>query len=371
MTYNWQQKNWPDFQYDLSEIEPLLFKFSEKVGRVSGLLRGLPEKTQNEAIIDLMVAEAIKTSEIEGEYLSRQDVMSSIRNNLGLSHQQVSDLRAQGAAELMVDVRNTFEEELRQEKLFSWHQMIMKGSKGITVGDWRSHEEPMQVVSGAMGKEKIHYEAPPSRIVPQEMTGFISWFNETGPGGKSEIKKPVVRSAIAHLYFETIHPFEDGNGRIGRAISEKALSQYVKRPILLSLSRAIEAKKKDYYAALQKAQQSNEITPWITYFLTMAIEAQDQAESLIDFTLKKTQFFDRFASTLNERQLKVVRRMLEEGPKGFEGGMSAKKYIAVTQTSKATATRDLQDLVEKNIFLPFGGGRSTKYALNLGYSEER
>ncbi len=125
MMYNWQQKDWPDFQYDLSEIEPLLFRFSEKVGRVSGLLRGLPEKTQNEAIIDLMVAEAIKTSEIEGEYLSRQDVMSSIRNNLGLGQQRVSDLRAQGAAELMVDVRNTYEEELTLEKLFSWHQMIM------------------------------------------------------------------------------------------------------------------------------------------------------------------------------------------------------------------------------------------------------
>jgi len=370
MRYNWQLKDWPRFHYRLLEVEPLLFKFSEKAGHVSGLLKGLPKETQNDAIIDLMVSEAIKTSEIEGEYLSRQDVVSSIRNQLGLGQQQVNDLRAQGAAALMVDVRNTFHEALTEEKLFSWHRMIMKGSKGITVGDWRSHEEPMLVVSGALGKEKIHFEAPPSSNVPKEMAGFFNWFNETGPGGKKEIKQPVVRAAIAHLYFETIHPFEDGNGRIGRALSEKALSQYLKRPVLLSLSQAIEANKREYYDALQKAQRSNEVTSWISYFLSMAMQAQEQAEKLIDFTLKKTRFFDRYTPLLNERQLKVVRRMLEEGPKRFEGGMNARKYTALTRTSKATATRDLQDLAEKQVFLSSGGGRSTKYSLNLNDSGE-
>ncbi len=188
----------------------------------------------------------------------------------------------------------------------------------------------------------------------------------TAPGGENEINKPAVRSAIAHLYFESIHPFEDGNGRIGRAISEKALSQGVRRPVLLSLSKAIEANKKKYYEALQIAQRSNEITDWICYFVNMTIDAQNKAENQIEFTLKKTKFFDYFESQLNERQLKVIRRMLEEGVKGFEGGMNTKKYISISHTSKATATRDLQDLVEKTIFIPSGGGRSTSYTINLG-----
>ncbi len=368
MLYNWQQKDWPEFKYDLTGVEDVLFALAEKVGQASGLLKGLPESTQTETVIDLMVSEAIKTSEIEGEYLNRRDVVSSIRNNLGLNQhmEQVRDRKAEGAAELMIDVRECYAEALSKEKLFSWHRMIMKGSRGIKAGDWRSHEAPMQVVSGLIGKEKVHYEAPPSNRVPEEMKHFVTWFNDTGPNGKNEIKKPVVRSAIAHLYFETIHPFEDGNGRIGRALSEKALSRGVGRPILLSLSRTIAANRNLYYDALQAGQRSNEITPWITYFVNMVFDAQIQAESQIDFTLKKTKFFDRFRDQLNARQHRVARRMLEEGPKGFEGGMSTKKYITLTHTSKATATRDLQDLVKKGAFISFGGGRSTRYEVNLG-----
>lgn len=368
MIYNWQQPDWPKFKYNLDTIENILFDFAEKAGRVSGFLKGLSEDAQTEAMIDMMVSEAIKTSEIEGEYLSRKDVMSSIKKNLGLvkKMEQVKDKKAEGAAELIVDVRNSYAKALTEKKLFSWHRMLLKESKGIQIGEWRSHEEPMQVISGAMGKEKVHYKAPPSAIVQGEMTHFIEWFNDTGPGGENEINKPAVRSAIAHLYFESIHPFEDGNGRIGRAISEKALSQGVRRPVLLSLSRAIEANKKEYYKALQIAQKSNEITDWIYYFVNVIIDAQNQAEKQIEFTLKKTKFFDRFESYLNERQLKVIKRMLEEGIKGFEGGMNAKKYISISHTSKATATRDLQDLVEKTIFISSGGGRSTSYTINLG-----
>ncbi len=368
MTYNWQQSDWPKFRYKITAIEHLLFDFAEKSGRISGFLKGLSEDAQTEAMVDMMVSEAVKTSEIEGEYLSRKDVMSSIRNNLGLAKniEHVQDKKSEGIAELIIDVRNSYIEELSEEKLLSWHRMLMKVSKGVQVGEWRSHEEPMQVVSGAMGKEKVHFEAPPSVKVPAEMTRFIKWFNDTAPGGKNEINKPAIRSAIAHLYFESIHPFEDGNGRIGRAISEKALSQGVKRPILLSLSKAIEANKKEYYEALQTAQRSNEITHWLNYFVNMTVEAQNQAEKQIEFTLKKTKFFDHFEGQLNERQLKVIKRMLDEGIKGFEGGMNAKKYISIAQTSKATATRDLQDLVEKKAFIPSGGGRSTRYRTNLG-----
>ena len=167
------------------------------------------------------------------------------------------------------------------------------------------------------------------------------------------------------MYFETIHPFEDGNGRIGRAIAEKALSQTIGRPILLSLSKAIEAKKKLYYASLEEAQKSNEITPWVNYFVTTILEAQTEAKNLVNFILIKSKFFDRFSPVLNERQLRVVQRMFEAGPSGFEGGMSAKKYMSIAKTSKATATRDLQQLSELQVFKVEGGGRGTNYSLNI------
>ncbi len=367
MRYNWQQKDWPNFTYSLNEVEDKLFSFMERAGHVSGILKTLPADIQMEAVIDMMVAEAIKTSEIEGEYLSRKDVLSSIKKNLGLInlHEKIKDKKAAGIGELMTDVRNTFKEELSKEKLFAWHKMIMANSKDVEVAKWRTHKEPMQVISGAMGKQKIHFEAPPSAIVPKEMEQFIQWFNLTAPGGKKEIKKAPLRSAIAHLYFESIHPFEDGNGRIGRAIAEKALSQGIGRPVMLSLSRTIEANKKNYYAALEKAQQHNEITAWVNYFVQIILDAQIEAEVQIDFTLKKVKFFDRFKEQLNNRQHTVIKRMLEEGYKGFEGGMNAGKYVGITKTSKATATRDLQLLAEIGAFIASGGGRSTSYKVNL------
>lgn len=367
MKYNWQQPDWPDFEYNLQGVEDALFVFSEQMGHVTGMLEIVPENTQIEAMIDMMVAEAIKTSEIEGEYLSRSDVVSSIRNHLGFNKtpEPVKDKRAQGAGELMVDVRNTYADSLTKKKLFSWHKMLFMQSSRINADAWRKHEAPMQIVSGAIGKEKIHFEAPPSSRVPDEMMRFIQWFNDTAPGGKKEIRKAPLRSGIAHLYFESIHPFEDGNGRIGRAIAEKALSQTIGRPVLLSLSMTIEADKRSYYNALEQAQKSNEITPWVNYFVAVTIEAQKQARQVIDFILKKSKFFDRFKEALNDRQVKVIRKMLDAGPEGFEGGMSANKYISITKTSKATATRDLQHLFELGILLSEGGGRSTHYRLNI------
>lgn len=367
MTYNWQQPDWPDFKYDLLDVEDALFNFAEQTGHVTGLLKAMPEDIQMEAVMDIMVAEAIKTSEIEGEYLSRQDVVSSIRNHLGLNQtpESIKDKRAQGAGELMADARKTYAEPLTEGKLFEWHTVLLKDHKRINVGVWRSHEDPMQVISGAIGKEKVHFEAPPSSQVPDEMNRFIRWFNDTAPGGVNKIKKAPVRAAIAHLYFETIHPFEDGNGRIGRAIAEKALSQTLGRPVLLSLSKTIEADKKSYYHALEQAQKNNDITLWINYFANVVLKAQEQAVSLVNFILKKSRFFDRFKNILNDRQIKVIRRMLEAGPEGFEGGMNAKKYMSITKTSKATATRDLQHLLELGALLQEGGGRSTHYFLNI------
>jgi Fic family protein len=317
----------------------------------------------------MMLSEAIKTSAIEGEFPNRKDVLSSIRKNLGLHTDPgfVQDKSAAGLAELMIDVRKTFVEPMTTEKLFAWHRMLMGQHKRIKAGKWRTHKDPMQVVSGVIGKEKVHFEAPPSKRVPQEMHAFIQWFNDTAPGGIHEMKKAPVRSALAHLYFESIHPFEDGNGRIGRAIAEKALSQTIGRPVLLSLSRTIEANKAAYYQSLEQAQRSNEVSAWVAYFVGTVLDAQIEAETQVDFTLRKTRFLDRYKPLLNDRQEKVLTRMLAEGPTGFEGGMQARKYIAITGASKATATRDLKHLLDIGAFtlVDSAGGRSTRYALNF------
>ncbi|VGO15722.1 Adenosine monophosphate-protein transferase SoFic [Pontiella desulfatans] len=367
MKYIWQQDNWPEFQYDLTGIQEKMIRFTEKTGRVDGLLSALPESLRMDAVIELMVAEAVKSSEIEGEMLSRPDVMSSIKNNLGIPSRprHVSDSRARGIAELMVCVRDDFARALSRNMLFTWHSMLMKGNAYVKSGAWRSHSEPMLIVSGTVGSEQVHYEAPPSPQVPGEMKRFVEWFNATAPRAQDEICYAPVRSALAHLYFESIHPFEDGNGRIGRALSEKVLSQGLGRPVVMSLSRSIDEDRQGYYDTLKQAQQAGRITEWIEWFVNMLMNAQTQAETEIEFTLKKTRLFDRVEGELNARQLKAVRRMLAQGAAGFEGGMTAKKYMAITKATKPTATRDLQDLVAKTVLIPEGSGRSTHYQVNI------
>jgi Fic family protein len=364
--YNWQLPNWPDFKFELAEAEAMLYAFAEETGYVTGILKTLDADVQLEAIVNVMAAEAIKTSEIEGEYLNRQDVMSSIRNKFGLNQTPdiIKDKRAEGAGALMFEVRSMYNFPLTEEMLFEWHELLMLHNKHINAGTWRKDDAPMQIVSGAVGKETVHFEAPPSAIVPAEMKRFIQWFNDTSPEGKHPISKAPVRAAIAHLYFESIHPFEDGNGRIGRAIAEKALSQTLGRPLLISISRVIEEDRDTYYGALKAAQRSNEITHWINYFVSTILAAQREAVQLIDFTFRKAKFFDYYRE-LNARQLKVINKMMDAGPAGFEGGMSANKYISITRASKATATRDLQELAELGALKPEGGGRSTRYVLNI------
>jgi Fic family protein len=367
--YNWQQPDWPNFRYDLSTVHKTLLCIAEKMGLISGKFTHLAKNLQTEAMINLMVEEAIKTSEIEGERISRLDIRSSIKNKLGLNQKTipVHDKRARGIAELMIDVRHTFKKPLTESKLFDWHLTLLSGSfnQNLKIACWRTDEEPMQIASGHHGKWFVHYEAPPSRDVPREMKRFIRWFNDTSPNKPKAIIFAPVRAAIAHLYFESIHPFEDGNGRIGRAIAEKALSQGFGYPIMLSLSQAIEKEKKTYYNALHTASKSNELTAWIHYFVNVILNAQIEIETQISFTLKKSMFFDRFKNSLNERQLKVVQRMIQAGTKGFEGGMSAKKYMKIATTSKATATRDLQSLFAIKALKQIGSGRSVRYELNL------
>jgi Fic family protein len=366
-TYNWQQPDWPEFQYDLSDVYDKLMAIAEKAGLIRGKLEHLTKNQQMEALISLMVEEAVKTSAIEGELISRPDVRSSIKNKLGLNEKniRVHDKRAQGVADLMLNVRNTFKKTLSESKLFEWHLMLLSSNPNIRVGYWRTHQESMEIISEYNGRQITHFEAPPSVNVPKEMKKFIRWFNNTAPTKPKEIKFAAVRAAIAHLYFESIHPFEDGNGRIGRAIAEKALSQGFGYPAILSLSQAIEAKKKLYYSSLNAASKSNEITAWIHYFVNMLFEAQIAVEAQINFILKKSKFFDEFKNHLNEREIKVIHRILDAGIEGFEGGMSAKKYMAITKTSKATATRDLQHLLSLGAFKQTGAGRSIRYDLNL------
>jgi Fic family protein len=368
MNYNWQQSDWGNFTFSLKEMEDTLYTFVENAGHLKGLSQAMPKISQEETLIEILVSEAIKTSEIENEYLSREDVTSSICHNLGLfePNKEVKDIRAKGVGKLMTEVRRTYNESLSEETLKEWHQHLFLKNTKINVGDWRTTIEPMQVVSGRLDKPTVHFEAPPSTDVPQEMKRFIEWFNDTSPNGKNPIKYAPIRSAISHIYFESIHPFEDGNGRIGRAIADKALSQSVRYPLLISLSTTIESNKKAYYGALENGQKSNEITPWITYFIDVITDAQKSAQMLIDFTLKKARFFDTFKKHLNERQLSSVNRMFQEGPKGFEGGMTAKKHMSINQTSKATATRDLSVLEKLGAFIITGSGRNTNYHLNLG-----
>ena len=357
--YNWQYKKWPQFEYDLRLLEPQLMGFMMKTGQINGALLALPQEVGLDAVVQLLVSEAMKTSEIEGEVISRKDVMSSIKKNLGLQHSKIVGNRYTiGLSEMLVDVRHTFNEQLTEKKLFHWHKLLMKNNKNVNAGQWRTHNEPMQVVSGSISKPTVHFEAPPSKTVPKEMARFIKWFNETS---NDSTFHPMVRAAIVHLYFESIHPFEDGNGRIGRALLEKALSQGTGSPIVISISKSIEAQRSEYYEQLQRAQKTLQITEWIHWFVLMVLAAQDDAEKTVHFTIKKVRFFDKFNNLLNDRQQKVLNRMFVEFPQEFKGGMNATKYMSIVKSSKATATRDLQSLVEMGAFVPVGAGRSTRY----------
>lgn len=373
MVYNWQHPNWPHFVYDVENLQSLILELAHEAGEVNGMVMGLSEDLRQETQLQLMMSEAVKTSEIEGEFISREDVMSSIRNNLGLNSNPVfiKDKLAGGVAQLMIEVRNSFSEPLHLNTLLDWHRMLMAGVKHINSGQWRTGSEPMQVVSGAYGRETIHYEAPPSLEVPKEMERYVDWYNNATFPLKGGVAEAVLKSAVAHLYFESIHPFEDGNGRIGRAVAEKALSQSMARPVMLSLSKIIEHDKIAYYKALKEAQRSLEITDWVNYFASVILAAQRDAKEMVGFTLKKTLFFDRYKAQLNERQFKAINKMLEKGLEGFEGGMTAKKYMSITKTSKATATRDLQELQEMRILTQEGAGRSVRYTLTLASNDNQ
>jgi Fic family protein len=365
MIYNWQLPDWPKFTFDDSVLDSLCMDFALETGELKGLVDSLSTEIQQETILQFMITEAIKTSEIEGEFFSRQDVLSSIKKNLGFGDfGQIRDKNAQGIGNLMVTVRNSYSEKLTELKIKQWHKLLMEYSKRVNPGEYRTGNQPMQIVSGSFSNEIIHFEAPPSSQVPIEMEKFIKWYNAFEIKA-TDIKNALIKTSISHLYFESIHPFEDGNGRIVRAIAEKCLSESLNRPVLMSISSTIEQNKKRYYQSLKQAQTTLEITDWILYFSTLILESQKNAKQTVLFTLTKTKFVDQFKNQMNERQTKAVLKMFENGVNGFEGGMTAIKYISITKTSRATATRDLQDLTEKSILIPRGEGRNRSYDINL------
>lgn len=367
MKYNWQLKDWANFSYDSKAIEPLLLEAITKISLLTGGLNEVTEQNKLETIIRIMISEALKSSAIEGEILKEDEIYSSVRNHFGIKPGvKVKDKKADAISEIIVDAYKTYNKALSKKQLNHWHGILCASSRSIVVGSYRKHEESMQVVSGFIGKTKIHFEAPPSSRVENEMKVFINWFNTTALGKSKEIKAAPLRAAIAHLYFESIHPYEDGNGRLGRIIAEKALSQTMGFPIMICLSQEIESNKKLYYKALEIAQKSNEITAWLVYFLNLLISSIGSTQKILNFVLNKSKFLERYKNQLNLRQVKVVKRMFEEGPSGFKGGMSASKYMKITKCSKATATRDLADLLGKNVFKKLSaGGRSTNYTLNF------
>lgn len=366
MKWNWQQKDWPRFRYDSKALNSLEEQFLHHSGLLLGAYRHITDAEKKTLTVELISTEAFKTSEIEGELLNRESIQSSIRRNFGLEadNRKISPAE-QGIAEMMVDLYLNYAKPLTRQTLFAWHSLLTSGRHDLKeVGRYRSRNDPMQIVSGPINNPKVHFEAPPAGAVKAEMDAFIGWFKKTSPNGKEPLPA-LTRAGIVHLWFVSIHPFEDGNGRIGRAIAEKALSEYLGQPVLIALSQAIQNNKKAYYSMLEKSNKDNEITDWLKYFANTVLEAQNETQTLIDFVIAKARFFDKFRSQLNERQEKVIVRIFREGAKGFKGGLSAENYISIAGTSRATATRDLQGLVKMDVLTKTGDLKSTRYYLKI------
>jgi len=363
--YNWQRKEWPEFVYNENIVDEFAQQIAENIGEVSGMQRTFDLQKQQENLIRIIISEAQKSSEIEGEMISRQDLISSIHKKLGLAvgKERIKDKRAENVALLMLQVRDDFRAKLSEKIIKNWHSILFTDSRYINAGKYRKSNEPMQIISGSYGKEIVHYEAPPSVRVADEMKQFVKWYNGTKTNGN--IQKVIIKTAITHLYFESIHPFEDGNGRIGRALIDKCLSESLDKPVLMAISTAIEKNKDAYYAALKESQKTLHIDSWLVYFAKMLLEAQQTAINIVLFSIKKTHFFEKYRNQLNERELKTINKMFDAGTESFAGGMTAKKHMSINKISKATATRDLQHLSEIGALIEQGSGRSVSYQLNL------
>lgn len=366
MAWNWQQEGWPDFTWEQRKLVRAEALFIENAGVLIGVSRHLDADDQYALRIELMSHEAVDTSAIEGEPLDRDSVQSSIRRHLGLAgdRRRASPAEA-GIAEMMVDLYEQAATPLTEDVLFRWHRWITNGRTDLVdIGRYRTHADPMQIVSSALHAPKVHFEAPPSSDLSTEMQRFWHWLARTAPGGSTPLPA-ITRAGIAHLWFESIHPFEDGNGRVGRAISEKILAQGLANPVVTGMASTLLQHRKAYYAELERAHRDLDITAWLLWFAAKILEAQQRTLRQVEFVLDKARLMGRLRGALNERQEKALIRLFAAGPEGFKGGLSAANYMTITGATSATTTRDLAALVDKGALTRTGANKATRYHLNI------
>ena len=364
MFWNWQLPDWPNFTWEQARLARAETLFAEGAGMMIGSSRHLDNTSRETLIVNIMSHEALDTSAIEGEVLDRDSVQSSIRRQLGLAGDVRNTGPAEaGIAEMMVALYRNLAGPLDHATLYGWHRMVMNGRRDLdAIGRYRSHAEPMRIVSGPVYAPRVHFEASPSERVPVEMDRFLAWFQGTAPSGSRPLPA-LTRAGLAHLWFESIHPFEDGNGRIGRAIVEKALAQGLSAPVLTAVAGTLLKHRKRYYEALEAASRSLEVTDWLLWFAAAVIEAQRRSLAQVEFILGKARLLERVRGKLNARQKKAVLRLFAAGPEGFTGGLSAGNYRSITGAAPATATRDLSDLVALEVLRRTGERKATRYHL--------
>ena len=377
-TWIWQQPGWPALRFDAQALAADLDAARLQQGRLIGQLDGIGLPGVREISRDLWIHDAMATAAIEGEKLDMGAVRSSVARRLGLDTAATHDRHVDGLVEVMQDATQGYKLALTRDRLCRWQSALFPGGtagiRRIAVGRWRDHEDAMQIVSGYPGREVVHYTAPPSRAVPAEMGSFLKWFAASRPTRRGEPAPApagmhgLVRAAIAHLWFESIHPFEDGNGRLGRAIADMAIAQDLDWSLrVFSLSQQMMHSRNAYYDALNAAQVGGlEITPWVRWFVRAFAAGCIRSQNVVKQAVDKAEF-RKLAATrpLSQRQLKVLHRLLEAGDGGFLGGMTADKYSKITGASKATATRDLADLLQHGLLVVEGVGKATRYAVNV------
>ncbi|WP_457552484.1 Fic family protein [Desulfobacula sp.] len=370
MKYIWQTKSWPGLKWDSAKLLKPLGNIRFNQGALITQIKELGFEIQQTARADVLVEEALKTSAIEGERLDPDAVRSSVGRRLGLPDaglKVVRDQKVEGLVEILLDATVSYSKKMTLERIWGWHAALFptgySGMVKISVGQWRDDSKgPMQVISGPIGQEKIHFEAPPAKKLDKEMQTFISWINE-----KSQLDG-IIRAGFAHIWFVTIHPFDDGNGRIARTLTDMLLARDENNPKrFYSLSSQIMSERNEYYKILKVTQSgSGDITEWLKWFLECMNRAILNSNTLLKKIMIKARFWQNFAQVrLHERQTKVINRLLDAGTGGFEGGLKNKKYIGIAHTSRATAQRELADLVNKGILIKMpGGGRSASYDLD-------
>jgi Fic family protein len=367
-TYIWQARDWPSWRYDLAALAQPLAGVSRAQGLLMGRLADVGMALRDQASLSVLTEDVIKTSEIEGEYLNVESVRSSIARRLGVDIGALApvDRHVEGVVEMVLDATANSKAPVTRDRLFGWHAALFptgySGLVRINVGCWRDDATgPMQVVSGPLGRQRVHFEAPPADALESETRRFLTWANS------ESTEPPLIKAGLAHLWFVTLHPFDDGNGRIARAVGDLFLARADGSPQrFYSLSAQIQRERKAYYDILERTQkQSLDVTEWLAWFLETLHRAVDQAQHTLDAVLAKTRFWQRLAAPgsapLNERQVKLVNRLLD----GFEGKLTSSKWAVIAKCSPDTALRDITDLLARGVLRKSdAGGRSTSYELN-------